>query len=310
MTDMKYAVAPGRRHRLVLGHVLPARRRSLDILVTTLAIIGFVASIVRRHLAGAWLGHHAAWRSPRSCSWPRTRLPVIGLLWNPRLLPFLYLLRYLLMMVGIVELVELRRRAGTRPTRLAAQHRGRCGLGDGRRRSASSCSIDGLFLFQQVPGGKYDHRSTASRCTPGARRLQPDHADADRQGRAERRLDAVQLQGYEGRDAYPEYKALIDQMAASARPTTAAAGRCGRTTSDNGQYGTTMALMLLPHWTDGCIAVMEGLFFEASGTTPYHFLTAAAMSAATARTRCASCATTTTTTPRACRTCRRSASAT
>jgi hypothetical protein len=25
---------------------------------------------------------------------------VIGLLWNPRLLPFLYLVRYLLMMVG------------------------------------------------------------------------------------------------------------------------------------------------------------------------------------------------------------------
>ncbi len=39
-----------------------------------------------------------------------------------------------------------------------------------------------------------------------------------------------------------------------------------------------MALMLLPHWTDGCIASMEGLFFEASGTTPYHFLSAAAVS--------------------------------
>ena len=117
--------------------------------------------------------------------------------------------------------------------------------------------------------------------------------------------------GYEGRAAYGEYNALIDQMKAIGDdPTTAAVGRCGRTTSDNGQYGTTMALMLLPHWTDGCIASMEGLFFEASGTTPYHFLTAAAMSAATARTRCASCATTTTTTPRACRTCRRSASST
>ena len=49
---------------------------------------------------------------------------------------------------------------------------------------------------------------------------------------------------------------------------------------DNGKYGTTMALMLLPHWTDGCIGSMEGLFFEASGTTPYHFLTTAAMSQA------------------------------
>jgi hypothetical protein len=36
--------------------------------------------------------------------------------------------------------------------------------------------------------------------------------------------------------------------------------------------------MLLPFWTDGCIGSQEGLFFEASGTTPYHFLSAAALS--------------------------------
>jgi hypothetical protein len=30
--------------------------------------------------------------------------------------------------------------------------------------------------------------------------------------------------------------------------------------------------MLLPHWTDGCIGSMEGLYFEASTTTPYHFI--------------------------------------
>jgi hypothetical protein len=39
-----------------------------------------------------------------------------------------------------------------------------------------------------------------------------------------------------------------------------------------------MSLMLLPHWTKGCIGSMEGLNFEAAGTTPYHFITAAAMS--------------------------------
>jgi hypothetical protein len=33
-----------------------------------------------------------------------------------------------------------------------------------------------------------------------------------------------------------------------------------------------MALMLLPYWTDGCIGSMEGLYFEASSTTPWHFL--------------------------------------
>jgi hypothetical protein len=36
--------------------------------------------------------------------------------------------------------------------------------------------------------------------------------------------------------------------------------------------GTPMAPMLLPYWTHGCIGSMEGLFFEASATTPYHFL--------------------------------------
>ncbi|MFT7473471.1 MAG: hypothetical protein ACI81L_000386 [Verrucomicrobiales bacterium] len=38
------------------------------------------------------------------------------------------------------------------------------------------------------------------------------------------------------------------------------------------RYGTTMAMMLLPMWTDGCIGSMEGLFFEATPTVPYHFM--------------------------------------
>ncbi len=83
--------------------------------------------------------------------------------------------------------------------------------------------------------------------------------------------------GYEGRSAYPEYHDVVETMDEIGQERG-----CGRAlwenNEDNGQYGTTMALMLLPHWTDGCIASMEGLFFEASGTTPYHFLTAAAMS--------------------------------
>ena len=33
-------------------------------------------------------------------------------------------------------------------------------------------------------------------------------------------------------------------------------------------------MMLLPYWTKGCIASLEGLYFESSATTPFHFLTA------------------------------------
>ena len=35
------------------------------------------------------------------------RFAVIGLLWNPRLLPFLYLVRYMLMMVGAVAVMNV-----------------------------------------------------------------------------------------------------------------------------------------------------------------------------------------------------------
>jgi hypothetical protein len=38
------------------------------------------------------------------------------------------------------------------------------------------------------------------------------------------------------------------------------------------KYGTTLALELLPHFTDGRIGSMEGLYFESAATTPYHFM--------------------------------------
>jgi hypothetical protein len=57
---------------------------------------------------------------------------------------------------------------------------------------------------------------------------------------------------------------------------------CGRAMweyeSEEDQMGTPMALMLLPYWTHGCIGSMEGLYFESSATTPYHFLNAAELS--------------------------------
>jgi hypothetical protein len=34
---------------------------------------------------------------------------------------------------------------------------------------------------------------------------------------------------------------------------------------------------MLPYWTDGRISSMEGLYYESSATTPYHFLTAATL---------------------------------
>src|SRR5947209_10338405 len=81
--------------------------------------------------------------------------------------------------------------------------------------------------------------------------------------------------GYERKPAYPEYRGVVDAM--KKLP-------CGRAhweyESNLDRYGTPMALMLLPYWTNGCIDSMEGLYFESSATTPYHFLNAAELSKA------------------------------
>jgi hypothetical protein len=85
--------------------------------------------------------------------------------------------------------------------------------------------------------------------------------------------------GYERKTAYPEYKSVIDMMADVGRTQG-----CGRThweyESGQDRFGTPMALMLLPFWTDGCIGSMEGLYFESSASVPYHFMNAAELSKA------------------------------
>ncbi|HLN16614.1 MAG TPA: hypothetical protein VK277_07695 [Acidimicrobiales bacterium] len=83
--------------------------------------------------------------------------------------------------------------------------------------------------------------------------------------------------GYEGKPAYPELQAVMHTMA-----RVGAKDGCGRAMweyePDLDRFGTPMALMLLPFDTGGCIDSMEGLLFESSGTTPYHFLNQAELS--------------------------------
>ncbi len=80
-------------------------------------------------------------------------------------------------------------------------------------------------------------------------------------------------QGYEGKDAWPEYQALIGHL------ETLPPGRVmWEANSDLNRYGTPMALMLLPYWTEGRHPSMEGLLFESALSTPFHFLNAAEVS--------------------------------
>ena len=78
--------------------------------------------------------------------------------------------------------------------------------------------------------------------------------------------------GYEAKPAYAEFREVITTMA------KLPPGRAlWEPSSAIDHYGTTLALELLPHFTDGRIASMEGLYFESAATTPYHFVTVSAL---------------------------------
>ena len=83
--------------------------------------------------------------------------------------------------------------------------------------------------------------------------------------------------GYQSKSAWPEYHDLMTTMA-----RVAARYGCGRAmweyNADENRFGTPMALMLFPYWTNNCVGSMEGLYFESSATTPYHFLDQAELS--------------------------------
>jgi hypothetical protein len=84
-------------------------------------------------------------------------------------------------------------------------------------------------------------------------------------------------EGYEGQTSYPEYRSIIQTMESVSKKYG-----CGREmweySSSENRFGTPEALMLLPYWTNGCIDSMEGLLFESSATTPYHFINQAELS--------------------------------
>ncbi len=88
---------------------------------------------------------------------------------------------------------------------------------------------------------------------------------------------AFNYAGYQGQAAWPEYHDLMNTMGHVGNTYG-----CGRAmweyNASESRFGTPMALMLLPYWTNNCVDSMEGLYFESSATTPYHFLNQAELS--------------------------------
>lgn len=217
--------------------------------VLGLAVVGLVLSLVNRRRLGvalaliAVIAALAVWGMPQ------------GRLWNARLTPFYYLALYLLAAIGVAEFGRLVSALFARD--LAHPVRGI------RWVTAAGGAVVVLMLLalplRSLPGGSIEggvyrwgpFSTTDSSFVPSWARWN--------------------FSGYEGKEAWPEYRDLMATMAAVGRDEG-----CGRAMweydKDLDRYGTPMALMLLPFWTEGCIGSMEGLYFESSATTPYHFL--------------------------------------
>jgi hypothetical protein len=188
--------------------------------------------------------------------------------WNLRLLPFWYLCIFLLMATGVAELL----RGLAWSTRRAVQW----------WQVAPGSDDPGSLHF--VPGFRSERpRRRVSPTTAGAvclvvltvacsvvvlrgirynEAFLPDWISWNYRGYQYTVGDA-----HAGPKSYAEYQAFID---------TAAKLPAGRLLWEGNQqldtYGSPLALMLLPYWTHGRIASMEGVYYEASATTPYHFI--------------------------------------
>jgi phosphomannomutase len=228
-----------------------------DTLLIGLALAGFVLACIRVNWIGIWLGLMAGFSVLVFVLAPPARL------WNARVLPFWFLCLYLLVGVLIFEggtlAVELARpRLPTaKPNYLAVPLLAMLGFS-----IFVLYPIDSLPFEHTTASGQYDFLGV----TTSDSSFIPSWVYWN-------------YSGYQNVDKTreKEYFALIAKM-----KTIGQNFGCGQALwqyePELNDMGTPDALMLLPYWTNGCIGSEEGLYYESSASTPYHFLNAAEVS--------------------------------
>lgn len=231
-----------------------------------LAIVGALLSIAFRHRIGTGLVALGLILAAGFVYAPQGRL------WNARILPFWYLVVYLLAAVGIGEI--FRSIAAVLSPREERTGRGVLWVAG---------PVVGLIVMVALAAQLHNLPLLGSTDAEGNYEVGVGPLQVEVTGsNIAAGWSQWNFEGYEGKDRYPEYRAIVDTMA-----DIGETNGCGRAlweyNSELNSYGTPMALMLLPHWTDGCIGSMEGLYFEASSTTPFHFLMQSELSTAPSR---------------------------
>ena len=211
-----------------------------------LATVGALASLLRRSLPGTFLTAMAVLSAVGFVLAPQ------GKIWNARLLPFWFLCLYLLAGLALEAAFWLAGRAAARTRPQAPEVV--AGL-------TPPLVLMAAVVFVGLPLG-----------------VLPSWVPLETQDRSfVPAWVRWNYAGYERKDSWPEYRDVVRTMEAVGRTVG-----CGRAVweyeEELNRLGTPMALFLLPYWTKGCIGSMEGLYFESSATTPYHFLTVSELS--------------------------------
>lgn len=230
--------------------------------------VGLVLSVIMQVRLGWFLGLIVVLFAWMFRFFPQYRL------WNARLLPFYFLALYMLAGIGGALVIRF----------VSELFPGSSAWRSPRRVVRWVGAVLGMVFvlggllgsFKVLPGGKVvldPDNSEQSVYQWGMFRIPvgivPDWA-------------AWNFSGVERKPAYGEFRGLVDMM-----DNIGHNDGCGRAfwefDPDLNRFGTTMALMMLPYYTDGCIGSMEGLYFEASTTTPFHFLMQSALSSSPSR---------------------------
>jgi hypothetical protein len=223
-----------------------------------LAVVAVVVAVFRRDRAVLALSAIAIVFAAVFRWWPELHA------WNLRFLPFWYLTVFLVAAAGAAEILraggEQLARAWIGPPPEPDEHWEFDAAREGRRfRVVKTAAVVALVV---VVAGAGIGRSYAQQ------KFLDFWAEWNYTGFEDTAASSTKPK------SWPEYHRLVDTMAEL--PPGRAVWEGGGSAID--AYGTPLALMLLPYWTDGRIGSLEGLYYESAASLPYDFMTIAPLS--------------------------------
>jgi hypothetical protein len=129
------------------------------------------------------------------------------------------------------------------------------------------------MTFRELPGGKMNGNSYQwAGLETSYVGVAPDWAKYNFKGLEDKGQTLVADPSANDTSFSEEYFGLIDTLRAVGKQNG-----CGRVMWEyedarQSSFGTPMSFMMFPYFTQGCMGSQEGLYFEASSTTPFHFL--------------------------------------